>query len=100
MLAAIAAAAVVTPVASAQSIPVNNHGIPAHPSKFCLGKILNHEKAKAMGDKNCVPWVYEPQRKHIFTIDPAGGGGTVVGHHSLPCENGVCPEVRYSIGGQ
>lgn len=100
MLAAIAAAAVVTPVASAQSNFIPNHGIPKHPSKFCIHNVMAAKEAKAVKGEKCVPWVYEPQRKHIFTIEPAGGGGTVVGHHSLPCENDVCPEVRYSIGGQ
>lgn len=94
VLAAIAAAAVVTPVASAQSIVISNHGIPKHPSKICFHNFIGAKEAKGLKEKKCIPYVYEPARKHVFTIEPTSGGGTVFGHHSLPCVNDVCPEVR------
>jgi len=96
VLAAIAAAAVVTPVASAQSLVISNHGIPKHPSKFCFHNFIGAKEGEGLKvGKKCIHYVYEPARKHVFTLEPTSGGGTVIGHYSIPCEKDVCPEVSY-----
>ena len=123
---AIAAAALITPVASAQSAFVSKHGIPKHVTKLCFhdlvppelgftevpspGKLpsaadkivdkkfkkaykkLEKDKKKFVEETHCINWVYEPHRKHVFTLEPTRGGGTVLSHWSLPCEkDGRCP---------
>ena len=118
---AIAAAALITPVASAQSAFFSKHGIPKHVTKLCIHDLVapanllatipttpdvkRAEKLKEVYKKlekdkkkfektHCINWVYEPHRKHVFTLEPTRGGGTVLSHWSLACEkDGRCPRI-------
>ena len=114
---AIAAAALITPVASAQSAFFSKHGIPKHVTKLCIHDLVDPDlgtavpspgKVPSAADKivdkkfekaykkmekdkkkfektHCINWVYEPHRKHVFTLEPTRGGGTVLSHWSRPC---------------
>ena len=103
---AIAAAALITPVASAQSAFVSKHGIPKHVTKICIPDLVFNnaviadkslrdklEKAKKKLEKaHCIHWVYEPHRKHVITLEPTRRGA-VLSHYSLPCPKALpsCP---------